>query len=181
MKLRLLAIGACAALGACADIYPEEGPPPPPPPREAPPAVRPGPAFSPSEFDWSTQRGQGAIRGVVDYSQGGRKYACAGQAVLTPDAPYSRRRIEQLYGSSERAALPVEEVRARQAHRPSDDYSAYVRKATCDAGGRFSFAGLPSGGWFVIVVAQPPGGGAPMALMRRVETRGPGLRNVILQ
>ena len=181
MKLRLLAIGACAALGACADIYPEAAAPPPPPPQAPPPAARPAPSFQPSEFDWSTQRGSATVRGLVDFSQGGHKFACAGQAVLTPDAPYSRRRITQLYGSAERAALPVEEVRSRQAHRPSDDYSAYVRRSPCDAGGRFAFAGLPAGGWFVIVVAQPIGGGEPMALMRRVDTRAGGIRTVVLQ
>ena len=176
MKFRLLAMGACLALSACAEVYPPEAPPLAPPP-----VARPVAGFQPSEFAWSTQRGSATVRGMVDFSQGGHKFVCAGQAVLTPDAPYSRRRIEQLYGSPERAALPVSEVRSRQANRPSDDYSAYVRKAPCDAGGHFSFAGLPAGGWFVIVVAQPSSGGAAMALMRRVETRPGAVRTVILQ
>jgi hypothetical protein len=145
-------------------------------------AARPAPAFSPSEFAWSTERGSSTVRGLIDYNQGGRHYGCAGQVVLTPDAPYSRRRILQLYGSFERADLPVDEVRSRQAHRPSDDYSAYVKKASCDASGHFSFSGLPAGGWFVIVVAQPSGGNAaPIALMRRVETRPGSVRTIVLQ
>lgn len=172
MKRELLAIGLCAALGGCAELYGEAPPTP-----SGPPPVA---SFRPSEFSWSTERGSAAIRGVVDYSQGGRRYACSGQAVLTPDAPYSRRRILQLYGSTERAALPVDEVRSRQAHRPSDDYSAFVRKSSCD-GGHFDFSGLPAGGWFVIAVAQPPGGGQAMALMRRVETRPGSVRTVVLQ
>lgn len=175
MKLRLLAIGLCAALGACAELYPPEPTTPPPL------AERPAPTFQPSEFAWSSERGSATVRGLVDYSAGGRRYGCAGQAVLTPDAPYSRRRILQLYGSTERATLPVDEVRSRQAHRPSDDYSAYVRRAACDAGGHFVFSGLPSGGWFLIVVAEPPGGGASMALMRRVETRANSVGTVVFQ
>src|SRR6185503_273774 len=116
------AIGSvCAALGACAEDY---GPPPPPPPPAA--VAPPAAAFRTSEFAWSTERGSAVVRGLVDYTKDGKHYACAGQAVLTPDAPYSRQRILQLYGSTERAALPVDEVRSRQAHRPSDDYSAYV-------------------------------------------------------
>ena len=175
MKLRLLAIGTiCAALGACAEDY---GPPPPPPPPSGPPTA----GFRASDFAWSTDHGLATVRGLVDYAQGGRHYTCAGQAVLTPDAPYSRRRIEQLYGSTERATLPVSEVRSRQANRPSDDYSAYVRKAACDAAGHFVFSGLPSGVWFVIVVAEPPNGGPSIALMRRVDTRGGGVRTVVLQ
>ncbi len=177
MKLRLLAIGVCAALGGCADEYETAAPPPPPPP-----VARPAPAFSPSEFAWSSERGSSTVRGLVDYSQGGRHYGCAGQVVLTPDAPYSRRRILSLYGSTERADLPVDEVRSRQAHRPSDDYSAYVKKQSCDATGHFSFAGLPAGGWFVIVVVQPPAGNSPaLALMRRVETRPGSVRTIVLQ
>jgi len=176
MKLRLLAIGLCATLGACADVYPPEPPPPPPQAAKAPPA------FLPSEFAWSTERGSGVVRGLVDYTQAGRRYGCAGQVVLTPDAPYSRRRILQLYGSTERADLPVDEVRSRQDRRPSGDYSAYVRKESCDASGHFQFSGLPAGGWFVIVVADAPGGsGAPLALMRRVDTRPGSVRTIVLQ
>lgn len=174
MKLRLLAIGCCAGLlAACAD---ESVPPPPAPPSEAP-----APSFRPSEFDWSSDRGSATVRGLVSYAQGDRHYSCAGQVVLTPDAPYSRARILQLYGSTERADLPVDEVRSRQDRRPSADYSAYVRKASCDAGGHFVFSGLPSGGWFVIVVAEPGGGGPAMALMRRVDTRPGSVRTVVLQ
>lgn len=173
MKARLLAIGLCAsALAACE----EEVPPPPPPP----PTVGPAPSFRANEFSWSAERGSAAVRGSVDYFRDGRHYTCSGQGVvLTPDAPYSRRRIEQLYGSADRAALPVDEVRARQANRPSDAYSAYVRRSTCDASGHFSFQGLPTGGWFVIVVATPSGGGENLALMRHVETRPDTVRPVV--
>ena len=173
MKPRLLAIGLCALLGACAELTPPAPPAPPPP----------GPTanFHAREFAWSAERGSSGIRGAVDYYRDGRHYSCAGgTAVLTPDAPYSRQRIEQLYGSSERAALPVEEVRSRQANRPSDAYSSFVRRATCDGQGKFSFQGLPAGGWFVIVVAQPIGGGQSMALMRRVDTREGVVRNMTL-
>ena len=49
-----------------------------------------------------------------------------------------------------------------------------MKRATCDSGGRFSFAGLPDGGWFVVTIAKPVagGGGPTLALMRRVMTRG---------
>ena len=176
MKRLILAISACAALGACETVYP----PPPPPPLEAAPG--PQPAFRPSDFAWSAQLGAAGIRGETAFSQGGQRYSCAGQAVvLTPDAAYSRNRIFGLYGSAERAALPVNEVRSRQAARPSADYSAFVRKTACDAHDRFSFQGLPAGGWFIIVVAQPIGsGGESMALMRRVETRAGAIRTVII-
>jgi len=63
-------------------------------------------------------------------------------------------------------------VRARTPSAPSGDYSAFVRKATCDAASRFSFAGLPDGAWYAIVVAKPVSGEGPgIAVMRRVTTR----------
>jgi hypothetical protein len=168
MNTRLLAISLCALVGACAEVPPPAPPPPLPPPG-------PSASFHAHDFAWAAERGSAGIRGAVDYMRDGRHYSCAGgTAVLTPDAPYSRQRIEQLYGSSERAALPVDEVRSRQANRPSDAYSAFVRRTTCDAQGRFVFQGLPAGSWFVIVVAQPAGGGQSMALMRRVDTH-PGV------
>ncbi len=172
MNRNLLAISLTTALGvglaACETV-----PPPPPPPPSAPTV------FRPADFTWSSQRGTGSIQGSVAY---GRGYSCAGQpVVLNPDAPYSRARIAQLYGSAERAALPVSEVRSRQANRPSDDYSAFVRRTSCDSQGRFSFQGLPAGAWYVIAVAQPPAGqGEAVAVMRRVDTRPGVARTIVL-
>ena len=170
MIRRLLALSLCAVLGACAAT--SGGPPPPP----APPSG-PAPTFRPGDFSWSTQPGSASIRGAVSYGHG---FSCVGQpVVLVPEAPYSRWRIIQLYGSADRAALPVAEVRSRQANRPSDDYSSYSKHSTCDAQGHFSFQGLPAGGWFVIAIALPGGGpGQAMALMSRVETR-PGVARAV--
>lgn len=93
--------------------------------------------------------------------------------VLTPETLWVRRRMTILYNSPERAALPADEVRARTPSAPNDDYSAFVRRTTCDANNRFNFSGLPDGAWFVITVARPVGGqGQTMAIMRRVTTRG---------
>ena len=173
MNRKLLAVLLCAGLGACNTT--SYGPPPPPPPSSPAPA----PPFRPKDFAWSAEKGSASIHGSVEY---GRGFSCAGQpVVLTPEAPYSSWRIVQLYGSAERAALPVAEVRSRQANRPSDDYSAFARRTTCDAQGHFTFQGLPAGGWFVIAVAQPSGGqGEAMAVMRRVETRPGAPRTLVL-
>jgi hypothetical protein len=172
MKRILLALGLLASLAACESV-------PPLPILESSPNP---PAFHTRDFAWSSDRGNSAIRGEVDYGQGNGRYSCSGQPViLTPDAPYTRWRMNQLYGSVERAALPVSQVRSRQGARPSDDYSSFVRRTTCDAGGRFDFQGLPVGSWFIIVVVQPSGsGGEPVALMRRVVTRPGAVRSVLV-
>jgi hypothetical protein len=176
MKRALLAACLCAVLSACAE---ENGPPPPEAPRPPPP-VGHAPPFRPADFAWSAERGSAVIRGEVDYGRGG--YSCAGQpVVLVPDAPYSRWRISQFYGSDERAALSVAEVRSRQANRPSDDYSAFSKHTSCDGQGHFLFQGLPTGSWYVIAVARPTGGqGQDMAIMRRVETRAGLARSIVL-
>jgi hypothetical protein len=132
-----------------------------------------GPAsavFSAEDFAWSARGGQGAINGVVEYRDGGRAYACTGSVGLTPETPYTRQRILTLYGTTDRAAAPEAVVRARTVADPNADYRAYVRSTTCQ-GGRFSFTGLPDGGWFIIVPVSADGA-ERVVLMRRVETRG---------
>ena len=139
------------------------------------PVAAPGPygapssAFSAEAFDWSARNGQSSIEGRVDFRREGRAYDCTGSVALTPDTPYTRARFNTLYGSTERAAIPEAIVRARTVADPNADYRSFVRSTTC-SGGRFSFSGLPDGGWFLI--APVSAGGERVVLMRRVETRG---------
>jgi hypothetical protein len=155
------ALAATAALAACA---PELGPPPPFGPSR--------PSFRAEDFAWSTEAGGGGIAGHVIFRDGKTRYSCAHSTViLTPETPWTRHRMEVLYRSTEAAAEPADEVRARTPSAPAGDYSAFVRRTTCDAAGRFSFTGLPDGAWYAITIAKPVGGEGPgMALMRRVTT-----------
>lgn len=174
--LRLLAlVSGLALVSACA---PTLGPPPPggyrpPPPRGGPPPS--ANQFRAEDFNWSTAPGSGRVDGRLVYRQGRVAYSCAGTSViLTPETLWSRRRMTILYNSPDRAALPASEVRARTPSAPSGDYSAFVKRATCDSANRFTFTGLANGAWFVIAIAKPVGGaaGTDIAIMRRVEIRG---------
>jgi hypothetical protein len=138
---------------------------PPPPPQGAT-------TFRAEDFAWSQGTGPGGIAGHLSYAQGPVRYTCANSSViLTPETPWTRRRMSILYASAERAALPVDQVRARTPASSEGDYSAYVRRTVCDANNRFGFTGLPNGGWFVITIAKPVSGAGPsIALMRRVVT-----------
>lgn len=127
-------------------------------------------SFDAGDFAWSTQGGSGSIDGRVDYRAGGVAYNCSGSVGLVPDTPYTRSRFRMLYGSTDRAAVPEEVVRARNVPDPNADYRAFTRSDACSAN-RFDFAGLPDGSWFVIVPVSGPDGGR-MVLMRRVTTRG---------
>jgi len=136
------------------------------------PGPRPGPAtgvFSADDFAWSTRSGSASIDGRIDYRRNGRAFDCTGSVGLTPDTPYTRARIRTLYGATDRAAVPEAIVRARTVADPSADYRSFVRSTTCE-NGRFTFTGLPDGGWFIIVPVSA-GGDDRVVLMRQVHTR----------
>jgi len=65
--------------------------------------------------------------------------------------------------------VPESVVRARTVPDPNADYRSFVRSTTCQ-NGRFTFEGLPAGGWFVIVPVSA-GGEERVVLMRHVTTR----------
>lgn len=157
----LSAVAAIAVLGAaCAPTY---GPGPYSPAGPAP--------FNAADFNWSAAPGRASIDGRVDFAQDGRVYRCTGSVALTPETPYTRARLQNLYGSSDRAALPEAVVRARTVPDASADYRGFVRSEQCDSAGRFRFANLPDGAWYVIAPVSA-GGDDRFVLMRRVETRG---------
>ena len=169
-RIRLLS--ASAALLLVAACAPTLGPPPPPPPGTGGPAS--AGVFRAEDFSWSAVPGPGRVDGRLTYKAGQTRYSCSGAGVvLTPETPWTRRRMSILYTSADRAALPADEVRARTPSAPSGDYSAFVKRTVCDANSAFSFSGLANGAWYVITVAKPVGGAGPdIAVMRRVEVRG---------
>jgi len=136
------------------------------------PPVSQNAAFRTSDFAWSTAPGTGRIDGQLTYKSGGHVYGCTGAGVLlTPDTPWVRQRTAILYLSTDHAALPAAEVRGRTPPEKNQDYSAYVRHTGCDAGGHFTFSGLPDGTWYAITLAKSVNGPAPdMAIMHRVTT-----------
>jgi hypothetical protein len=171
------ALGLAALVSACA---PSLGPPP---PREAPPPISGSARFSAGDFAWSQRPGTNVIAGRVAYRQGPVRYSCAGASVvLTPETAWSRQRMAVLYGSTERAALPTDEVRARTPRAPAGDAGPYVKRTTCDEADQFAFGNLADGAWYAITVARPADNpkGESMALMRRVVLRGGRTVNVAL-
>ena len=152
----LLALGALAA--ACAPV-----------PGPAGPSAGPAAVFSNEDFAWSAVSGDNAIAGRVAFARDGQAWTCAGAVGLTPDTPYTRRRIGVLYGSTREAAIPAAVVRARSVQEAGDDYRSYVRDTRCDDQGRFRFEGLPDGSWYLIAPVRAEGE-EPVVLMQRVTT-----------
>ena len=170
---RLAPLALPLALAACATQPVGPGPYGPPPPPSAGGIFILAP-YSRADYVWSQASGGNGIRG-----QSPKGYSCAGLAVgLTPDGPYSRERISKLYGTVSRADRPVAEIRAKIVANDDPDLARFVRSTRCDANGRFSFDGLPSGSYFMIAqVASPQG---PLALMRHVTLRGDDIEPVQL-
>lgn len=166
MTIRPLAVVALLAAAACAPLPPTGGYGPPPG------------AFNVQDFAWSARGGQASIEGRIAYAPGGVRHGCIRTAALTPDTPYTRARFQTLYGSTTAAAVPASVVRARTVPDPSADYQEFVRETPC-RDGRFSFTGLPDGAWFVIAPVRA-GDGEPIALMKRVVTRGGRMTTVEL-
>ena len=162
----LAAVAATAALAACAPV---------PGPEAYVPAAPA--AFSAADFGWSVRTGTAGINGSVAFGRDGQSFACTGSVALTPDTPYTRARFQTLYGSTDQAAIPEAVVRARTVPDPNADYRSYVRSTTCQ-NGRFSFTGLPDGGWFLITPVSA--GGDRVVLMRHVVTRTGTTANVTL-
>ena len=175
MNARLAgAMGAALLVSACAS---PGGPTPSRAPAAAPPpAAGASAAFRAADFAWSQAPGKGGIDGQLTYGQSGQAFTCANAPViLTPETPWVKARMMVLYNSDKAAALPATEVRGRTPPERSQDYSAFVRRVTCDAQNHFAFSGLPDGAWFVITVAKPvtPGAaGRDVAIMRRVVLKG---------
>jgi hypothetical protein len=136
-----------------------------------------GAAFDAQDFAWSARPGSGVIYGTVAYHRSSARYSCSGSDVLlTPESPWSRRRMVILYGSANAAAAPVSIVRARTPTAGAGDYARFVRRTSCDATDHFSFHDLPDGSWFVITIVKPVDGvGEAMAVTRRVQTHGGGV------
>ena len=163
------ALAFATLVSACGT--PSLGPPPP----GAAPVIMGSANFSAADFAWSQRGGGNIIAGRVAYRQGPTRFTCAGSSVvLTPETAWSIRRMQALYGSAERAALPADEVRARTPRAPPGDAGPYVKRSTCDDADQFAFGGLADGAWYAITIARAVGDArAPsVALMKRVVVRG---------
>jgi hypothetical protein len=133
--------------------------------------------FSADAFAWSTRAGQASIEGRVAFAQDGQSFHCVGNVGLIPDTGYTRARMQRLYGSTERAAVPAAVVRARSAGEQGADYRSFERAQPC-ANDAFRFTGLPDGSWFLISPVKA--GDDIMVLMKRVQTRGGRMISVTL-
>ena len=155
--LAILAVMGTSALAACSTL---------PTPSPSGPVSN---AFNRADFVWSTAAGRGGIQGVISSSVEGTPLSCVGSVGLTPATRFTDARMQTLYGSTSRARLPADVVRARTVSDPSEDYRDFVRSVACE-NNRFTFDNLPDGRWYLILPARA-GTGPVQVLMQQVQIR----------
>ena len=133
------------------------------------PAPHASAEFSTEAFAWSAQPGHSTIEGRVSFAQNGQTYDCAGNVGLIPATGYTTARMQRLYGSTTRAAVPAAVVRARNEGEQPAEYRAFERAEACQ-NNSFRFTHLPEGQWFLISPVRS--GDEVVVLMRQVQTRG---------
>ena len=156
--LTLGAIAGAMIVAACSTVPGSVGP------------SAPAGAFNRADFLWSSAEGRGGIQGQVTSTHEGTAFRCVGSVGLTPATPYTNNRIQTLYGSTARAQVPADVVRARTVQDPNADYSDFLRSTSCE-NNRFSYEGLPDGRWYVIAPVRA-GDGPVTVLMQQVQIRG---------
>lgn len=189
MKRLVLIFSLAAAMAGCTSME-SAGPPPPlappPPPIRRPVEAPPSPpTFRAEDFAWSAGAGPNAISGEVLYrGPRGERWTCTGGPVaLTPETPYSRRRIQIIYGSTQAAVEPIAEIRRRSIANPNPEINRFVRTVRCTAHDTFAFSALPDGDYYLIAAVHPrrgQGSSEGVAVMRRVEIRGGGAHRIVL-
>jgi hypothetical protein len=136
--------------------------------------------FDAQAVAWSKKPGGNAIIGSAELTMRDQTKTCAGLEVrLVPDAPYTRERVEMLYGTTSEGYVEADEARRVQQRSDAAVDPAYKRShkvTTCDGKGRFTFANLADGSYYVLapVLWRKPGASEPDGgfLMQRVTLAG---------
>lgn len=162
------AIAASISLSACAETRFTRGD-----------RVRDRDGFDAQAVAWSKKAGTNTIAGTAELTANGQTKTCARLEVrLVPDARYTRERIAMLYGTATEGFVAADKARSVQERPGAVVDPAYARShkvATCDAKGRFTFAGLADGTYYVLapVIWRKPSSQTDGGfLMQRVNVKG---------
>lgn len=104
------------------------------------------------EVKWALVDGTGSVEGSGFLSRNdGILVKCAGKPVgLIPYAEYASERITKIYQSEQGGYRPFYVARYRQIEKPASQYVSDRRTKTCDVDGKFSFAKVPAGKYYVV-------------------------------
>lgn len=114
------------------------------------------PAFDAVDAGLVLRGGNNVVVGRAAYVTYGGAYAsCAGgQAILLADTPYTRWRLDRLYGGG----YPrIADISGAPTLPAAPGYAGYVRRARCGPTGGFEFDGLADGQYVVVAGLYVPG------------------------
>jgi hypothetical protein len=142
--------------------------------------------FDPAEITWFDGRGTNTIAGtaIMRTDRGAVKTCAALPVTLFPVSAYARERMRHLYGSEADGFNPL--VGGVPANFLGDDprYTAAAKSARCDTHGRFLFAGLPDGDYYLVATVtwreRAQGIEHGGMLMQRVQVSAGETRDVLL-
>lgn len=108
--------------------------------------------FDPAEIAWFSARGTNTIEGtaIVRTYNGTVKSCAALPVMLIPVSSYARERMAYLYGSGEEGFNLLTGGRAAAFANDDARYAASAKTSHCDARGRFAFAELPDGDYYLV-------------------------------
>ncbi len=114
------------------------------------------PAFDAADAGLVLRGGNNVVVGRAAFVTFGGAYAsCAGgQAILLADTPYTRWRLDRLYGGGSPRVAAIAGAPGLPA---APGYGAYVRHARCGPTGGFEFDDLADGQYVVVAGLYVPG------------------------
>jgi hypothetical protein len=102
--------------------------------------------FDPSELAWSVVDGSGSATGILTWKFG-KEWPCDNVALL-PKSKYVDEIYTKTYGNTDFVRLSANNIKGM--FRSNDPgLIRFERRAQCDKDGRFRFANLPSGFYYV--------------------------------
>jgi hypothetical protein len=128
-----------------------------------------GENFAPADYAWSMKPGANSIEGLGVSDRTTRAPGpCTGEVFLLPDGFYVR--YHQSWDFERFVEPEVRRTRGLTYDAPHLPAVAagLIRRARCDAGGRFAFTGLPDGTWWLYV----PTGERSIHMYKRVSLSG---------
>lgn len=105
-------------------------------------------AFDPAEAAYIRENGKGAVGGqaFLRRNDGIVVYAAGSEVLLIPATRYARERMTAIYQG--RHFVPA--IGGKKFENDDPRYYEYVRKTIADGEGRFAFAGVAAGSYFLM-------------------------------
>ena len=149
-----------------------------------PPRLEVASTFDVAEAAYIHETGEGTVEGRVFVRLwSGEEVPCTESPVLlVPQTTLSRERMAYLYGGTDEPGRRRHARNGAKLEAPDPQYWDYMRESSCDDQGRFRFAGVADGGYYVVgsIAWKDVNGWVAVSLMQPVLVEGGKRIQVIL-